>query len=133
MAEKTFSAAVEQLDEAMAFVEGELEKLGCPMKTVMQISVCVEEIFVNVAHYAYGEETGCVTVTVDGGEGAVSITFTDEGIPFDPLAQKEPDITLSAEERDVGGLGILMVKRYMDALIYNRYENRNIFTIKKEF
>lgn len=132
MIEKTFPATDEALADALAFVEEELEKNDCPMKTVMQITVCVEEMFVNVAHYAYDGKQGEVTLTLDTENGLFSIQLTDEGMPFDPLAKEDPDITLSAEERNIGGLGIFMVKKSMNEVSYERKDNKNIFIMKKE-
>lgn len=133
MSSKTFPAKIEQLDEALAFVEEELDQIGCPMKAVMQITVCVEEMFVNVASYAYPGGDGEALLSVDDIQGAASITLTDHGIPFDPLAREDPDITLSAEQRGIGGLGIYMVKKSMDAVHYERRGDTNVFTMVKRF
>lgn len=132
MMTKVFPATDEALADAIAFVEEELEKLDCSMKRVMQITVCVEEMFVNVAHYAYGCGQGDVALTFDHDGRTVSITLTDSGMAFDPLAKADPDITLSAEERRIGGLGIFMVKKSMDEVSYERKDGKNIFTMKKE-
>ena len=133
MTEKIYAATDENLDSVLAFIEEELEKADCPMKIVMQITVCVEEMYVNVAHYAYGEDGGDVTVSFDYTDGKASITLTDSGIPFDPLAKEDPDITLTAEERKIGGLGIFMVKKSMDEVAYQRKDGKNIFTMVKAF
>lgn len=134
MAEKIFPAALDRLDEVLAFTEEELEKLDCPMKATMQINVCVEEMFVNVAHYAYEGKEGTATLAVEPyADGGVSITLTDAGIPFDPLAKTDPDITLSADERAIGGLGIYMVKKSMDEVSYERRDDKNVFTMIKKF
>lgn len=133
MTERTFPATDEALADALAFVEEELELFDCPMKFLMQITVCVEEMFVNVAHYAYGDGAGDVTLTIDGSFEGASITFTDSGIPFDPLAKADPDITLSADERNIGGLGIFMVKKSMDEVFYERSDGKNIFRMTKKF
>ena len=98
----------------------------------MQIQVCVEEMFVNVAHYAYNGAEGTVTLDIDVDNGVMTITLTDEGMQFDPLAKKDPDITLAASERPIGGLGIFMVKKSMDEVEYKRENNKNIFTMKKK-
>ena len=132
MSSKTFIASDDSLSCAIAFVEEELENAGCPLKTIMQITVCVEEMFVNVAHYAYESSTGDVTLSVSDTDGTVSITLEDSGIPFDPLAKADPDISLSAEERDIGGLGIFMVKKTMDDVSYKRENEKNIFTMRKK-
>ena len=132
MTQKTFIASDDTLNDALGFVEEELHKVDCPLKTVMQITVCLEEMYVNVAHYAYGGNEGEVTLTTDYNDGIFSITLTDGGVPFDPLKKEDPDITLSAEERNIGGLGIYMVKKSMDEVSYVRQNNKNIFTMKKE-
>lgn len=131
MIEKNFPAKDDALADAMAFVEDELDKLGCSMKEVMQITVCVEEMFVNVAHYAYEGNDGEITLSIDDKNGNVAITFTDEGKPFDPLEKEDPDITLSAEDRQIGGLGIFMVKKSMNEVHYERKDGKNIFIMKK--
>lgn len=133
MTEKTFNATDASLADATAFMEEELERADCPMKVVMQASVCLEEMFVNVAHYAYPGGTGTVTVGISTEGGKAVLVLTDSGIPFDPLAKADPDITLSAEERKIGGLGILMVKKTMDEVSYERRDGKNIFTMAKRF
>ena len=133
MAELKTEAKIQNLNHVMMFVEEALEKAGCGMKALLQISVALEEIFVNVAHYAYGKETGDVVVSVDirqPDEVAV-IRITDSGIPSDPLAKEDPDITLSADKRNIGGLGIFMVKQSMDHVAYEYKDGQNIFTMEK--
>lgn len=132
MTTKVFPASRDQLTAAIAFIEEELEKIDCPMKTVMQIDICVEEMFINVASYAYDGEGGEIALSVDEANDTVSITLTDDGMPFDPLAKDDPDITLSAEERSIGGLGIFMVKKSMNEVHYERQDNKNIFTMTKK-
>lgn len=132
MISKKFAASIDHLDDAIAFVEAALEKIDCPMKSVMQITVCVEEMFVNVASYAYKGTTGEITLAIDDENDTVAITLTDHGIPFDPLAKEDPDITLSAEERNIGGLGIFMVKKSMNEVHYERKNDMNIFTMVKK-
>lgn len=133
MKEITVSATLENLAPVQAFVEGELENCGCPMRDIMQISVAVEEIYVNIARYAYHPAVGEATVrcAVDGGPLRVTIQFLDSGRPFDPLARPETDVSLSAEEREIGGLGILMVKKSMDDVQYQYKDGCNILTLKK--
>lgn len=132
MVTKVFPANDEALQEALAFVEEELDNMNCSMKDVMRITVCVEEMFVNVAHYAYGGKEGTVEMTFDNEGRKMSITLVDDGVEFDPLAKDDPDITLTAEKRGIGGLGIFMVKKSMDEVIYERKNNKNYFTMKKE-
>ena len=122
-----------RLPEVTGFVESHLELIGCPMKTVMQIDVAVEEIFVNIANYAYAPGSGKATVRVEAESDTrqVTITFTDGGKPFDPTAKADPDVTLSADERDIGGLGIFMTKKIMDSVEYEYKDGKNVLVLKK--
>lgn len=133
MTEKNFPAKDEALNEFLAFAEEELEKAECPMKAVMPITLALEEVFVNVAHYAYPDSTGEVSLAIDFDIESRTMTFimTDSGIPFDPLAKPDPDITLSAEERQIGGLGIFMMKMTMDDVNYAYTDGKNVLTMKK--
>lgn len=131
MPERTFLADDSTLADALSFVEEQLEAHDASMKTIMQITVCVEEMYVNVAHYAYGDNKGDVTMSVDFEGNVVTISLIDSGMPFDPLKKEDPDITLSAEERDIGGLGIFMVKKSMDDVSYEYKDGKNIFVMKK--
>ena len=133
MSERVYEASDKLLYDVLGYVEEELEKLDCPMKTLMQISVCTEEIFVNIAHYAYAGSTGDMKLSIVPENGGVKMVFSDHGIPFDPLAREDPDISLPAEERDAGGLGIYMVKQTMDETAYRYEDGQNIFTIFKKF
>ncbi|MBQ7518860.1 MAG: ATP-binding protein [Clostridia bacterium] len=135
MAELTILASVENLEQVLAFVDAELEKMGSPPKAQMQIDVAVEELFVNIAHYAYAPETGSATIRVqpDEEKHSIAITFIDSGIPYNPLAKPDPDVTLSAEERQIGGLGIFMVKKSMDGMRYEYRNGQNVLTIEKAF
>ena len=133
MKEMTIAATVENIDAVTAFVDGQLEMLNCPMKAQMQINIAIDELFSNIAHYAYHPGVGPATVRVEVVEDpmAVVITFIDEGVPYDPLSTEDPDTSLSAEERQIGGLGIYMVKKSMDEVVYEYKEGRNILRIKK--
>ncbi len=136
--ELTLEARVENLDRVLSFVDGFLERLDCPMRKQMQIDVAVEELFVNIAHYAYKEGTGSATIRVGSeipGEGAApvaAITFVDRGVPYDPLKKEDPDVTLPAEKRAIGGLGIYMVKKSMDEVSYEYLDGQNVLTIRKK-
>ena len=133
MKELTIEAKTENLDDVIAFVNSELKKLGCGVKQQMQIEISVEEIFVNIAHYAYTPEIGNATIRVDTEEnGVIVLTFIDTGVPYNPLAKADPDITLSAEERQIGGLGIFMVKKNMDDVIYEYKDGQNVLTLRKK-
>jgi anti-sigma regulatory factor (Ser/Thr protein kinase) len=133
MEKLTVEATKENLIAVNEFVETNLEKIDCPMKIMMQINVAVEEIYINIASYAYGEGTGQAEILLDTDtEGQVSVTFMDSGVPYDPLAKEDPDITLSAEERGIGGLGIFMVKKSMDDVKYRYEDGKNILTLIKK-
>lgn len=129
----TVEAKTENLEEVLGFVDRHLEAMDCSPKVSVQIDVAVEELFVNIAHYAYSPGTGSATIGVEilKDPAAIAITFTDRGKPFDPLAKEDPDITLSAEERQIGGLGIYMVKKSMDEVVYEYKDGQNILRIKK--
>ena len=133
MKELTIAAKVENIEAVTDFVNEQLEALDCPMKAQTQIDIAIDELFGNIAHYAYNPEIGKATVRVEVIEDplAVTITFIDNGVPYDPLAKADPDTTLSAEEREVGGLGIYMVKKSMDDITYEYKDGQNILAIKK--
>ena len=134
MAERIFPASLDQLEQVQTFVAEQLENCSCSSKVKFQLDVAVEEIFVNIAHYAFRpEQMGEATVRccVGGSPLQVNIQFLDSGKPFNPLAKEDADITLSAEDREIGGLGILMVKKSMDAVDYTYEDGKNILTIKK--
>ena len=133
MKELTIAATVESIETVTDFVNEQLEAYDCPMKILMQINIAIDELFSNIAHYAYNPETGDATVRVEVIEDpmAVIITFIDNGVPYDPLKQKDPDTTLPAEERELGGLGIYMVKKTMDDITYEYKDGKNILSIKK--
>ncbi|MBE7003254.1 MAG: ATP-binding protein [Ruminococcaceae bacterium] len=134
MAELTIEAKTENLDEVLAFVNGQLEKYDCSPRAQMQLEIAVEELFVNIANYAYSPEVGSATVRVELQQdpASVTVTFIDHGVPYDPLAKEDPDVTLSADEREIGGLGIYMVKKSMDAVAYEYKDGQNILTLKKK-
>ena len=134
MKELTVAATTQNIEAVTDFVNEQLEALDCSPKAQMQIDIAIDELFGNIAHYAYNPEIGQATVRVEVTEDplAVVITFIDNGIPYDPLSKEDPDITLSAEDRDIGGLGIYMVKKSMDEITYEYKDGQNILTIKKK-
>ncbi|MBO5935599.1 MAG: SpoIIE family protein phosphatase [Clostridia bacterium] len=134
MNKKVFPATKEALSEVMAFTEECLESYDCPMKSSMAICVAVEEIFVNIANYAYGEGTGNASLSFgfDENERLMTLVVSDEGMPFNPLERAEPDITLSADEREIGGLGIFITKKTMDTVTYSYNNSKNILTMTKK-
>ena len=130
----TLEAKIDNIPVITDFINEQLEALDCAMKAQLQIDVAIDEVFTNIASYAYTEGEGMATVRMDFAPATrlSTITFEDSGIPFDPLQQQEPDVTLSAEERPIGGLGIFLVRKTMDDVTYERRDGRNILTISKK-
>lgn len=133
MKEWTFEANIDRISWLTDQVNEELGKLDCPMKAQMQIDVAIDELLANIASYAYDLDAGETTVRFDfdADTRTVSLTFIDSGVPYDPLAKPDPDVTLSVEQREVGGLGIFLVKKTMDDMTYVRRDGRNELTIRK--
>ena len=133
MKELTVQATLENIPLVTAAMDEFLEALECPLKAQMQLDVAVDELFGNIAQYAYPDGTGSVTVRFDHDEAArmVSVTFVDSGVPFDPLKQRDPDVSLSIDDRKEGGLGIFMVKKTMDHMVYRHEDGCNLLTIYK--
>ena len=137
--ELTAEARTERLEPVLAFVDRHLEEYGCSPRVQMQIDLAVEEIFINISHYAYTPGRGSATIRFEilsraphsRQEDIAVITLIDSGIPYDPLARPDPDVTLSAEERPIGGLGIYMAKKSMDDIFYERRDGRNILRMQK--
>ena len=127
------NADVNELQRVLNFVEGCVQEIDCSPKALMQINVSVEEIFVNIAHYAYSGKIGeaVIEVEIDDEPKTVTITFIDRGVKFDPLAKPDPDVTLSVKDRQIGGLGIFMTKKFMDELSYEYRDGQNVFAMKK--
>ena len=130
----TIPATVENIEKVTDFVNVQLDNIDCPPKAQMQIDIAIDELFGNIAHYAYNPETGPATVRVEVTEKPISvvITFIDHGVPYDPLKKEDPDITKSAEDREIGGLGIFMVKKTMDEITYEYKDGQNILRIRKD-
>ncbi|MFV0414192.1 MAG: ATP-binding protein [Oscillospiraceae bacterium] len=128
-------AKLEALDALTGGIAQFLEENGCPPRAVTQIVIVVEEIFVNIAHYAYpaggGEALVGCKVAEENGRAAVRLQFEDWGTPYNPLSNGDPDITLPAEERQVGGLGIFMTKKMMDEVAYSHIGGRNKLSLTK--
>ena len=131
----TVDATVDNLNKVLAFIDEQLEANNCPMRVMLEIDVAAEEIFVNVASYAYTSGIGSVAIEVDFEEKpkAVAIRFIDSGIPYNPLEKEDPDVTLPAEKRGIGGLGVFMVKKSMDEVAYEYKDGKNHLTIRKFF
>ena len=134
MRKLTLDAKLNKLDEVLTFVDSTLEEMRCPTREQMQLDVAVEELFVNIASYAYAPGAGRATIIIETETDppAIEITFIDSGVPYNPLLKPDPDVTLSAAERKIGGLGIYMVKKSMDSMVYKYLKGCNILKIKKK-
>lgn len=116
--------------DVIQFAERTVSEANIPTKTAMQINIAVDEMYSNIVQYS-GASKAIAEISVDNNE--IVLRFTDNGIPFDPTNTEDPDITLSAEERKIGGLGIFMVKKSMDSISYEYRDDLNILTIKKSY
>lgn len=132
MAMTTLLATDENIHAVNDFIHAQLPD-GCSPKVLNQLDLAVEEIYINIAHYAYAPHVDSVEITciVAGTPPVVTVTFKDHGKQFDPLAKSDPDITLSAAERDIGGLGIFLTKQFMDSVSYAYADGQNILTFSK--
>ena len=131
----TVDATVENLQQVIDFATEKLEERDCPMKTAMQMELVIEELFVNIASYAYHPDVGPATFCMEfvDNPAAVLMTFIDSGKPYNPLEKADPDTTLDLDQRKVGGLGIFLVKKNVDEIAYKYEDGRNILTMKKFF
>jgi sigma-B regulation protein RsbU (phosphoserine phosphatase) len=131
---RTFKAQTEALSDVLGFVDLMLEKYECPMKLQTSICVAIEEVFVNVARYAYKSGEGDVSLEIrfDKEDRTITFVMRDRGIPFDPLKKPDPDITLSADDREIGGLGIFITKKTMDSVEYAYENGENVLTMIKK-
>ncbi len=136
MKELKVEATIENLSKVFTFLQDALETCDCPARTKRQIKLCVEEIFMNITHYAYNPETGTATISFEVENGdkppRAVISFADTGKPYDPLQKEDPDIEAGLDERPIGGLGIYLVKTTMDNVEYERKDGQNLLTIEKE-
>lgn len=133
MAEKRFEALGENLEPVIGFLEENLESLGCPFKEEQQMCIAVEELFINIVNYAYPESAGPADLEVRAlPDQVIEVVIRDSGVPFNPLERKDPDISLLAEDRPIGGLGIYMVKKSMDEVDYHYENGQNILTLRKK-
>ncbi|MBQ6183017.1 MAG: ATP-binding protein [Clostridia bacterium] len=132
--ELTLEAEKDNLTRVLEFLDRRLESCDLPPKAQMQLDLAVEEIFINIASYAYSPNKGKATVRVEvtGDPVTVTITFIDRGVPYDPLKKTDPDVTLSADDREIGGLGIFLAKKIMDDISYEYKNGQNILRLKKK-
>ena len=133
MLEITVDASVDQVRQITDLADLQLAETGCSARTKMQIDIAIDEIFSNIARYAYAPKTGSATVrfSYDEADKAVSITFIDSGVPFNPLERSAPDTHVPLERRSIGGLGIHLVRKTMDGMEYEHKGGKNILTIRK--
>ena len=143
-------AVIDNLAEVLKTVDAQLDAEGCPLKIKLQIDIAVEELFVNIANYAYKPDTGDADILIETMDSCpipedaqkdmsesekkgkwLRVTLSDSGTPFNPLSKEDPDVTLPAQERRIGGLGIFMVKKSMDDVTYEYRDGHNILTLKK--
>ena len=134
MKELEIEALPENVDTVKEFIFSEIKDYNIAQKTRMAIELSVDELFINIASYAYNPETGMAKIKVDMEKHTPTlvITFVDKGVPFNPLEKKDPDITLPAEERKIGGLGVFLAKKKMDDIRYEYKDGQNILTMKKK-
>ena len=135
MKKLVLDAVIKNIEQVTELVNQQLEEMDCPLKAQLQVDVAVDEMFTNIASYAYPDGVGQASVQVEPNVNphGVRITFTDRGIPYNPLLKEDPDVTLSAAERKIGGLGIFLVKKTMDEMLYDYRDGCNVLTIVKYF
>jgi len=128
-------ATVENLEKVTDFIIESLEERDCKPKIIMQMELVIEELFVNVAHYAYTPNKGICTVQkeIEEDPRAITITFIDSGMPYNPLEHDDPDTSLGVEEREIGGLGIFLVKKNVDKISYEHKDGQNVLRLTKLF
>ncbi len=130
---KTFSAKAEEFFNILSWVESICDDVGMDMKIKAKFNVALEEIFINIVNYAYPGKEGSVDISLRTDSNAIEVRFIDSGIPYNPLEQEAPDTSLNAQDRQIGGLGIFIVRNTMDSMEYSFENGKNILTIKKNF
>ncbi len=133
MKEITLDATLENIEKVNTFINEMLEESDCSPKAQIQIDIALDELVSNVVRYAYGDSIGKLTVIAGlcDNPDIFKITFIDSGLPYNPLEKDDPDVTMSADDRQIGGLGIFMVKKTMDNIEYKYENNQNILSIYK--
>ena len=127
--EMTVPADAKAMPDLVAFLEGALEAMDCPPAISTKLMICLDEIASNVMKFS-GAHTLTVRLEHGAPPGTWRLSFADDGTPWDPLSHADPDITLSAEERPIGGLGLLMVKKMMDEVSYAREDRQNVLRLR---
>ncbi|MDE7245992.1 MAG: ATP-binding protein [Oscillospiraceae bacterium] len=133
--ELTLDAVIDNVEPLTEIVDDMLESMDCPMKVQAQLDIAIDEIFSNIVKYAYAPETGTAVVRIETCRtpASITMTFKDRGVAYNPLARKDPNVTLSLDEREIGGLGIFLVKKSMDRMSYRRRGSQNVLTVYKKF
>jgi len=132
MKELIIDAKTENLGKVLEFVDAELSKSECTAKVKTHIAIAVEEVFINISNYAYRPDVGGVVIRISVCED-VRMEFEDKGKPYNPLEKEDPDVNVEMDEREIGGLGIFMVKKIMDTVEYRNEDGKNILIIRKTF
>ena len=134
MRTKIFPATLDALDDALEFVEASLRETNCDAKSVMQIKLALEEVFVNVVHYGYrSAQNGTIEISMEIDTNCLLLRLSDAGAPFNPLEHNDPDVSVSAQARNIGGLGIFLVKKLMDSVGYEYKDKHNVLTLVKKW
>lgn len=126
---KPFPARVDQLPQVCAFVEACASGAGLGPRRIAGLLVALEEVFVNICNHAYPGGVGMAEVDCETTETGLVLEIADQGPPFDPLSLPDPDLTLELDERPVGGLGVLLVRRLANEVSWRREEGRNILRL----
>ena len=126
-------AVVDNLEIVNDFVHRFISQYQCSKRTVMQLDLIIEEIFVNIASYAYAPDTGSAKISLEIVQEPlkVTLTFIDTGIPYNPLINSDPDISLGVEDRQIGGLGIFLTKKLVNDISYRYEDGQNILQLTK--
>ncbi len=127
----TVPAKIESIEVVTDWIDEQLEEKDCSFKMITQVNIVLDEILSNIAKYAYEDQDGDITVECDI-DSSLHLTFKDHGIAYNPLEKEDPDITASAEDRDIGGLGIYLTKKMTDAISYEYADGQNVLTIQKQ-
>jgi len=132
MKEISISAELENIAAVSEFMEAATDELGAAPKAQMQLNVIIDELLANIICYAYPDGNGSAVVRLEAEGDFVRLDFIDSGMPFNPLEAEDPDVTLGADEREIGGLGIFMSKKLSDRMEYRREDGKNILSVWKK-
>ncbi|MDR3332578.1 MAG: ATP-binding protein [Synergistaceae bacterium] len=129
----TYKADMSEIDGVYSLISSSLAGSGAPESAARLLEMAADEIFSNIVNYGYGDsrDGGRIDVSSEVRDGVAEITFSDDGVPFDPLSKAPPDTGAGADERPIGGLGIYIVRNSVDAIDYSREDGHNILTLKK--